>query len=287
MPIFRITQSLVAQFLLDKSVPEWSNFTPVVMLSRSPLAIVSRANIKDANLTNLIESALDKPKMISLGETSNALERAFRMQLEDVFGVSFKVTNFKNARQSFSALLTHKVDLGLVSLSAAKRRADLRQVKVLAVTDALASSRLSEVATLQEQGVNAAFGVDRILVAPQETSTEIVTKMSKRFKKALIDPELEQALSRLSTKIFFKNPDELTQYFENLSADWSLIMRKMITEGAPAKARLSFICYCVRGPATYTVNVLKSSRRGQLSWNSSIHTYYFLGMQRDQLGQNS
>lgn len=226
-----ITQSLVAQFLLDKSVPEWSNFTPVVMLSRSPLAIVSRADIKDANLTNLIESALDKPEMISLGETSNALERAFRMQLEDVFGVSFKVTNFKNARQSFSALLTHKVDLGLVSLSAAKRRADLRQVKVLAVTDALASSRLSEVATLQEQGVNAAFGVDRILVAPQETSTEIVTKMSKRFKKAAEDPELEQALSRLSTKIFFKNPDELTQYFENLSADWSLIMRKMITKG--------------------------------------------------------
>ena len=190
-----------------------------------------QADIKDANLTNLIESALDKPEMISLGETSNALERAFRMQLEDVFGVSFKVTNFKNARQSFSALLTHKVDLGLVSLSAAKRRADLRQVKVLAVTDALASSRLSEVATLQEQGVNAAFGVDRILVAPQETSTEIVTKMSKRFKKAAEDPELEQALSRLSTKIFFKNPDELTQYFENLSADWSLIMRKMITKG--------------------------------------------------------
>ena len=226
-----ITQSLVAKFLLNKSAPEWSSFTPVAMLTRSPLAIVSRANIKDANLTNLIESALDKPEMISLGETSNALERAFRMQLEDVFGVSFKVTNFKNARQSFSALLTHKVDLGLVSLSAAKRRADLRQVKVLAVTDALASSRLSEVATLQEQGVNAAFGVDRILVAPQETSTEIVTKMSKRFKKAAEDPELEQALSRLSTKIFFKNPDELTQYFENLSADWSLIMRKMITKG--------------------------------------------------------
>ena len=103
MPILGITQSLVAQFLLDKSVPEWSNFTPVVMLSNSPLAIVSRANIKDANLTNLIESALDKPND-QFGGNINALERAFRMQLEDVFGVSFKVTNFKNARQSFFQL---------------------------------------------------------------------------------------------------------------------------------------------------------------------------------------
>ena len=153
------------------------------MLTRSPLAIVSRANIKDANLTNLMEAASEKSNRLSVGETSTPLEQVFRMQLEDVLGVSFKVTNFKNARQSFMALLTHKVDLGLVSLPAAKRRADLRQVKVLAVTDTLENMRLSDIATLQEQGVNTAFGVDRILLAPQETPAEIVAKISKRFKK--------------------------------------------------------------------------------------------------------
>ena len=153
------------------------------------------------------------------------------MQLEDVLRVSFKVTNFKNARQSFMALLTHKVDLGLVSLPAAKRRADLRQVKVLAVTDTLENMRLSDIATLQEQGVNTAFGVDRILLAPQETPAEIVAKISKRFKKASEDPELEEVLSKLYTKIRFKNPDELTQYFENLSADWTALKRQMTKVG--------------------------------------------------------
>ena len=231
-----ITQSLVAKFLLNKSAPEWSNFTPVAMLTRSPLAIVSRANIKDANLTNLIEAASEKSNSLSLGETSNALEQVLRMQLEDVLGVSFKVTTFKNARQSFLALLTHKVDVGLVSLPAAKRRADLRQVKVLAVTDTLGDTRLSDIATLQEQGVNAAFGVDRILLAPQETSAEIVAKISKRFKKASKDTELEEILSKLYTKIRFKNPDELTQYFENLSADWTTLKRKMTKMGRLEKS---------------------------------------------------
>ena len=192
-----ITQSLVAKFLLNKSAPEWSNFTPIAMLTRSPLAIVSRANIRDANLTNLIEAASEKSNSLSLGETSNALERVLRMQLEDVLGVSFNVTTFKNARQSFLALLTHKVDVGLVSLPAAKRRADLRQVKVLAVTDTLGDTRLSDIATLQEQGVNAAFGVDRILLAPQATSAEIVAKISKRFKNASKDTELEEVLTKL------------------------------------------------------------------------------------------
>ncbi len=231
-----ITQSLVAKFLLNKSAPEWSNFTPIAMLTRSPLAIVSRANIKDANLTNLIEAASEKSNSLSLGETSNALERVLRMQLEDVLGVSFKVTTFKNASQSFLALLTHKVDVGLVSLPAAKRRADLRQVKVLAVTDTLGDTRLSDIATLQEQGVNAAFGVDRILLAPQATSAEIVAKISKRFKNASKDTELEEVLSKLYTKIRFKNPDELTQYFENLSADWTTLKRKMTKLGRLEKS---------------------------------------------------
>ncbi len=230
------TQSIVAKFLLNKSAPEWSSFTPVAMLTRSPLAIVSRANIKDANLTNLMEAASEKSNRLSLGETSSPLERAFRMQLEDVFGVLFEVTNFENARQSFTALLTHKVDLGLVSLSGAKRRADLRQVKVLALTDTLGDTRLSDIATLQEQGVNTAFGVDRILLAPEETSTEIVAKISKRFKKASEDPELEEVLSKLYTKILLKNPDELAQYFENLSADWTALKRKMIKMGRLEKS---------------------------------------------------
>ena len=230
------TQSMVAKFLLNKSAPEWSSFTPVAMLTRSPLAIVSRANIKDANLTNLMEAASEKSNRLSLGETSSPLERAFRMQLEDVFGVLFEVTNFENARQSFTALLTHKVDLGLVSLSGAKRRADLRQVKVLALTDTLGDTRLSDIATLQEQGVNTAFGVDRILLAPEETSTEIVAKISKRFKKASEDPELEDVLAKLYTKILFKNPDELAQYFENLSADWTALKRKMTKMGRLEKS---------------------------------------------------
>ena len=226
-----ITQSLVAEFLLNKSAPEWSSFTPVAMLARSPLAIVSRANINDANLTNLMEASSEKSNRLSLGETSSSLERALRLQLENALGVSFKITNFKNARQSFMALLAQEVDLGLVSLSGAKRRADLRQVKVLAVTDTLGDTRLSDIATLKEQGVNTAFGVDRILVAPQETSGEIVAKISKRFKKASEDPELKELLSKLYTKILFKNPDELAQYFENLSADWTALKRKMIKMG--------------------------------------------------------
>jgi len=225
------TQSLVAQFLMTKSTPKWSSFAPISMLTRTPLAVVARGNMKDPNLPNLIEGALDKREPIKVGETENALERLFRMQLEDVSGVPFKVTRFENARRNFVALLRNEVDLGIVSISAAKRRADLKQIRILALTDTLENSKLSEVASLQEQGIDTAFGVDRILLAPQNTSSEIVVKISNRFKNASEDPELQDRLAKINTKLTYLDPDGLTQYFENLTADWTAMIARMRKRG--------------------------------------------------------
>jgi len=225
------TQSLVAQFIMNKSSPKWSSFTPVSMLARTPLAVVARGNMKNPNLPNLIEGALDKREAIRVGETENALENLFRMQLEDVSGAPFKVTRFENARKNFVALLRNEVDLGIISISAAKRRADLKQIRILALTDTLENSKLSEVASLREQGIDTAFGVDRILLAPQNMSSEIVVKISKRFKNASEDPELQDRLAKINTKLTYLDPDELTQYFENLTADWSAMIARMRKRG--------------------------------------------------------
>lgn len=225
------TQSLVAQFLMNKSSLKWSSFTAVSMLTRTPLAVVARGNMKDANLPNLIEGALEKREPIKIGETENALEILFRMQLEDVSGVPFKATRFENARKHFGALLRNELDLGIVSISAAKRRADLKQMRILALTDVLENSKLSEVPSLQEQGIDTAFGVDRILLAPQNTSSEIVVKIADRFKNASDDPELEDRLAQMNTKLTYLDPDGLTQYFENLTADWSAMIARMRKRG--------------------------------------------------------
>tara|TARA_Y100000588_G_C14262748_1_gene928368 strand:- start:2477 stop:3439 length:963 start_codon:yes stop_codon:yes gene_type:complete len=231
-----VTQSLIADFLMSKTSLEWSSFAPVAMLTRTPLAVVARGDMKDANLPNLIENALGKPATIRIGETENSLQRAFRMQIEDVSGVSFDVTTFENARQTLLALLGSKLDLGMVSVSAAKRRSDLKQLRILALTDILENSKLAEIPSLQEQGIDLSFGVDRILLGPQNTSNDIVLKMSERFKKAAEDPELTDRLGKINTKPLYLDPDELTRYFENLTADWTEMMARLANESHNKKS---------------------------------------------------
>jgi tripartite-type tricarboxylate transporter receptor subunit TctC len=224
--ILAVTQSLVSNFLTDKAYVEWSSFTPIAMLSRTPLAVVARGNLKDANLPNIIEVGLENPNIISVGESLSPLEQMFRMNFEDTTGVKFKVNIYQTARQSFLALLGTKLDIGIVSISAAKRRLDLKQLKVLALTDGLKNTKLVGVPTLKDQGIDVSFGVDRGVVAPMGTSPEIVAKIMERFQKAAEDQDLIDRLTKINTKVMFLDSDSYTQYFENLTADWSeMIMR--------------------------------------------------------------
>lgn len=222
--ILAITQSVVSNHLDKKNKTEWSEFTPIAMLSRTPLAVVARGNLKDANLSNIMEVAAQNPNVIKIGETDNPLERMFRMSLEDKSDIMFNVSVFKTARQNFLQLLSSALDLGIISASAAKRRMDLKQLKVLALTDNLENSRLIGVPTLREQGIDLSFGVDRGILAPANTSPETVEKLMERFRKASEDPDLEGRLGKIYTKIMFLDSDSYTQYFENLTADWSEMM---------------------------------------------------------------
>ena len=219
--ILAITQSVVSNYIDKKNETEWSEFTPIAMLSRTPLAVVARGNLKDANLSNIMEVAAQNPNVIKIGETNNPLERMFRMSLEDKSDVMFNVSVFETARQNFLQLLSSALDLGIISVSAAKRRMDLKQLKVLALTDNLENSRLVGVPTLKEQGIDLSFGVDRGILAPANTPPETAEKLMERFRKASEDTDLEKRLGKIYTKTMFLDPDSYTQYFENLTADWS------------------------------------------------------------------
>ena len=231
--ILAVTQSLVSNFLSDKTNIEWSKFAPIAMLSRTPMAVVARGNLRDANLANIIEVALQNPNVVLVGETSNPLEQMFRMSLDDVSGVRFKVTVFETARQSFLELLANNLDLGIVSASAAKRRMDLKQLKIVAITERLENEKLVGVLSLKDQGIDLSFGVDRGIVAPIDTPPEIIAKIMERFQKASDNPELENRLGKIYTKIMFLDPDSYTQYFENLTADWSEMIERV--EQRPAR----------------------------------------------------
>ena len=212
--------SLVAEQLAGEAKAKWSDLAPVAMLTRSPLVVVARGDMKDATLPNIIEIALEDSGAIGIGEARSALGRMMLMCLEDASGARFQIMTYDTGRQSLMALLAGKLDIGLVSPSAAKRRVDQKELQALAVTTEVRSTLLPSVPTLREEGIGAAFGIDRGLFAPKATTPELLAEISGWFKKAADDPALAERIGEVGTELRYLGPEDYARYLQNLTADW-------------------------------------------------------------------
>jgi tripartite-type tricarboxylate transporter receptor subunit TctC len=222
------TQSLVADHLVNKRKPKWSRFKPIAMLARTPLLVVARRGLKDATLANIVEKALQDSNTIGIGETPGALARMLVMSLEDAAGARFRIMTYDTGRQSYSALLAGKLDIGIVSATGAKRRVDQKELQALAVTTEERSILLPAVPTMMEEGIPGAFSIDRGLLAPKETPDEIVSEIAGWFEKASEVPELVDRLAEHGSVTSFMGSDDYKRYFENLTADWQEMMQRAV-----------------------------------------------------------
>jgi tripartite-type tricarboxylate transporter receptor subunit TctC len=224
--LFATTQSLVADHLANKRKPIWSWLKPVAMLSRTPLLVVARGGLKDATLANVLEKALQDPNSVGIGEARSPLERMMLMSLEDMTGARFRIMTYDSGRESYSALLAGKLDIGIISITAGRRRVEHKELQALAVSSEARSSVLPAVPTLKEEGIRGTFSIDRGIMASKETPDELAAEIAGWFEKASEVPELADRLAEYGTIVVHKGPDEYTRYFENLTADWQEMIQR-------------------------------------------------------------
>jgi tripartite-type tricarboxylate transporter receptor subunit TctC len=122
--LMAVTQSIVAERLARDTTLEWSDFTPVANLTRSPMVLAARTDLEPKPLPEILQASRGQSRKFSIGETDNALERFFLRELEDAAGVTFERRLFETMRQRYTALLAGDLDLAFVSVLAASRRGD-------------------------------------------------------------------------------------------------------------------------------------------------------------------
>jgi tripartite-type tricarboxylate transporter receptor subunit TctC len=222
------TQSLVANHLANKKKPKWSRLKPIALVARTPLLVVARGDLKDATLANIVEKALKDPNTVGIGEARSPLERMMLMALEDATGARFRIMTYDTGRQSYSALLAGKLDIGIISVTGAKRRIDHKELQALAVSTEERSGLLPGVPTLKEEGIPGRFSIDRGIMASKKTPDELAIEIAGWFEKASEIPELVERFAAQGTNAAFLGPDAYTRYFENLTADWLEMIQRAV-----------------------------------------------------------
>ena len=211
-------QGLLANFLTWRAPFAWQDFRHVALLTRTPMALVAPVSASFSDAREMAEAARGGTVTAGVGPGTVA-EFALRAMAKAA-GIELDYDSIDGARERVSALLAADIDLASVPTALAKRLAETRMVRPIAVTDRDPSAILPAVETLRDQGIGFDYAIDLGILLPPSATAELAARLSGDLEKALGDQAFQQTLYGYDVRIDFRPLTQYSIYWENLMASW-------------------------------------------------------------------
>ncbi len=190
-------------------------FEPIVLLTHTPSLLGAHPGVPWNSAKELIADMKKNPgKKVLFGATLGSTSHFFPVLIEATTGVKFKYVGYEGTRNRMTALLGKHIQLGELNITAAKKYISSGTLKSLGIALPKRDSRLPNVPTLREQGIDVVTGVNRGVFAPKGTPKELLAKFEEAFGKAMNDSAVQKDLRAKGTIIQFKGQKEYIAYLK-------------------------------------------------------------------------
>jgi tripartite-type tricarboxylate transporter receptor subunit TctC len=198
------------------------DFTPVSLVTRLPLVLVTSTATKANDVRELIALAKASPGKLNYASTGVGTVLHIGMELfkletkTDVVHVPYRATT-----AAMADVMGGRIDIILIGQSSVKALMESGKLRVLAIASPQRSSLMPDVPTLEEAGVpgyevRSWFG----LLAPAKTPPGIVDRLSREVKKAAADSRFIAALAPQGMQIIASSPEEMLAAMQADSKKW-------------------------------------------------------------------
>lgn len=223
--VLAVNQSLMTSYITGASELNWTAFTPVARLTRTPVVVGARTNATFATMREMLEAARG-PDGIKAGSTMGLASHFLFLLIEDRTGASFHQVFLDGTRDRLSALLDGRIDVAEINQALTKRLASEGPVRAIAVTAASRLADMPAVPTLREQGIDLVFTIDRGVMLPKGAKPDIVEHYAKLFEAALGDPKVTALLREHGTTDGFLGPKAYAGYWQDSFAEWRRLAKR-------------------------------------------------------------
>ncbi len=180
-------------------------FEPIALVTHTPSLLGAHPGVPWTLAKELVAHMKKNPgEKVLFGATLGSTSHFFPVQIEVAPGVKFKYVGYDGTRQRMTALLGKHIQLGELNISAAKKYIAKGDLKTLGIALAERDSRLPNVPTLREQGVDVVTGVNRGVFAPKGTPDAVLAKIEDAIKKTMADPKVRKDLTAKGVIIQYK-----------------------------------------------------------------------------------
>ncbi len=205
------------------------DFSPIMLIGTAPSVVVTPVSRPYQNFNDVMQAARAKPKTLTYGSIGNGSLGQLAMSLLQSSG-NFRLVHvpYKGGGPMITDVLGSQIDLGIASVQILSPLVKSGKLRALALTGAVRSRVLPEVASLDEQGFK---GFSVLAWGAVYGPSGIPTLVRDKFHRALVNlfgqPDVRNQLGdQLGMDIVASSPDELQQFLITEMARWGKIIRE-------------------------------------------------------------
>jgi tripartite-type tricarboxylate transporter receptor subunit TctC len=203
------------------------DFTPVILVGKSPVIIVARPDAPFGSLKELIDYAKANPNKLTAGFPGNGtLGHITGELLQAHTGIKFSHTQYRGSPQIMTDLIGGHIDIGMDSMAAYVSNVQEGKIKALAVAGSKRWSELPNVPTASESGLPGfEASVWYVLLARTGTPPEIVGKLNGAVTDYLKSEQAKKFFEGLGLEFGGGTPDDAKRFIAAEIEKWGPVIK--------------------------------------------------------------
>jgi tripartite-type tricarboxylate transporter receptor subunit TctC len=211
--------------------PSWPHdpikgVTPISNIQVVPFALVVKSDSDIRSVQDLLKQAKARPGEMTVahsgtGSSNHLVSKLFEM----LTGTKFALVPYRGSAPAMNDLFAGQVDAFFDQASTTVPQVSAGTVRALAVTAHKRMAALPDTPTFAEQGVTN-FEVLNVtgLVGPAGMDPAVVDKLHSAILKALADPKVREAFTKLGVEIVGSSPSEFTTFIKDDLDRWARVI---------------------------------------------------------------
>ena len=204
------------------------DFSPISMVMRAPLVLVSSPALPPVSLKELVEYAKKRPGELKYATQSVRSAGNLTMKLFlRAAGVQMLHVPYKRAPESLTAVLSREADISFLAGPVALPLIATGKVRAYAVSWGKRFPAAPDIPTVAEQGITGFdTGTWSSVLAPARTPPALVARLNREIGEILRSPESQAAFLAQGAEASPGTPQELAAFIKAEGAKWAQIIRE-------------------------------------------------------------
>jgi tripartite-type tricarboxylate transporter receptor subunit TctC len=203
------------------------DFTPVVLVGKTPVIIVARPDAPFASMKEMLAYARANPGKLTAAFPGNGtLGHITGVLLNQQAGLDIKHVQYRGGGAIINDLLGGHIDLSMDAMSPYVPLAQEGKIRALAVSTAIRAKQLPDVPTVSEAGLP---GFDAsvwyCLLAPAGVPDEVIAKLNTGVNAYLKTPAAHELFDRLGAMVGGSSPAELKAFIDGEIDKWGPVVK--------------------------------------------------------------